>query len=45
MTTYDDVLGYDWLKTHIPMVCHWELKTLEFAEGGQQVHLEGIKSE
>jgi hypothetical protein len=22
------VLGYDWLRTHNHMVCHWELKTL-----------------
>jgi hypothetical protein len=44
MTAYDAVLGYDWLKTHSPMVCHWELKTLEFSERGQQVHLEGVTS-
>jgi hypothetical protein len=25
------------------MVCHWELKTLEFEEAGHQVHLEGIR--
>jgi hypothetical protein len=30
LAAYDAVLGYDWLKTHNPMVCHWELKTLEF---------------
>jgi hypothetical protein len=45
MAAYDAVLGYDWLKTHSPMVCHWEFKTLEFAEGEEQVHLEGIKSD
>jgi hypothetical protein len=27
---YDIILGYDWLKAHIPMVCRWELQTLEF---------------
>jgi hypothetical protein len=27
---YNAILGYDWLRAHSPMVCHWELKTLEF---------------
>jgi hypothetical protein len=43
LAAYDAVLGYDWLKTHNPMVCHWELKTLEFEEAGHQMHLEGIR--
>jgi hypothetical protein len=30
MTSYDAILGYDWLKAHSPIVCHWEHKTLEF---------------
>jgi hypothetical protein len=25
---YDAILGHDWLRSHSPMVCHWELKTL-----------------
>jgi hypothetical protein len=45
LAAYDVVLGYDWLGTHSPMICHWELKTLEFMEGGQQVHLEGVKTD
>jgi hypothetical protein len=45
MISYDAVLGYDWLKIHSPMICHWELKALEFNEKGQQVHLEGIASD
>jgi hypothetical protein len=43
MAAYDAILGYDWLKKHSPMICHWEFKTLEFVEGDQQVHLEGVK--
>jgi hypothetical protein len=27
---YDAILGYDWLRVHSLMVCHWELKTVEF---------------
>jgi hypothetical protein len=27
---YDAILGYDWLRSRSPMVCHWELKTMEF---------------
>jgi hypothetical protein len=26
---YDAILGYDWLRTHSRMVCHWELKTMD----------------
>lgn len=39
---YDATLGYDWLKSHNPMVCHWEYKTLEFREEGRDVHLRDI---
>jgi hypothetical protein len=44
IAAYDAILGYDWLKAHNPMVCHWELKTIEFIERGQQVHLQGVQS-
>jgi hypothetical protein len=27
---YDAILGYNWLRVQNPMVCHWELKTLDF---------------
>jgi hypothetical protein len=40
---YDAILGYDWLKAHSPVVCHWELKTVEFQEGEQHVHLQGMQ--
>jgi hypothetical protein len=42
---YDAILGYDWLKAHSPVVCHWELKTMEFQEGEQHVHLQGMQLE
>ena len=29
---YDAILGYDWLKPHSPMTCHWDNYTLEFRE-------------
>jgi hypothetical protein len=44
IAAYDAILGYDWLKKHSPMVFHWELKTMEFVEGNQQVHIQGIRS-
>jgi hypothetical protein len=45
ITTYDAILGYDWLKSHNPMVCHWELKTMQFQEAGKPVYLHGVPSE
>jgi hypothetical protein len=42
---YNAILGYDWLKSHSPMICHWELKTIEFQDQGQRVHLHGIKQD
>jgi hypothetical protein len=35
LAAYDAILWYDWLKQHSPMVCHWEMKTLEFQEGSR----------
>jgi hypothetical protein len=45
IAAYDVIVGYDWLKKHIPMVCRWELKTMEFVEGVQQVHIQCIRSQ
>jgi hypothetical protein len=45
MGAYDAILGYDWLRVHSPMVCHWELKTQKFQEKGQHVHLQGIQQD
>jgi hypothetical protein len=45
IAAYDAILGYDWLSSHSPMVCHWGFKTLQFQEQGKQVHLQGIQAE
>jgi hypothetical protein len=42
MSSYDAILGYDWLKTHSPMDFHWEDRTMTFEEG-QKIILEGVK--
>jgi hypothetical protein len=42
MTTYDAILGYDWLKPHSPMICDGEARTLEFQEHGKTVKLQGM---
>jgi hypothetical protein len=42
---YNAILGYDWLKSHSHMICHWELKTIEFQDQGQRVHLQGLKQD
>ena len=39
MEAYDAILGYDWLSSHSPMTYHWEHKTLEFQDKGQQITL------
>jgi hypothetical protein len=41
---YDAILGYDWLKTHSPMICQWDKKVIEFQENGNTVTLQGIQS-
>jgi hypothetical protein len=43
MGAYDAILGYDWLKIHSPMSCHWENRTIEFVDGGRSVTLQGVK--
>jgi hypothetical protein len=42
LTAYDAILGYDWLRSHSPMVCHWELKTMEFQDKDKLVRLQGV---
>jgi hypothetical protein len=39
---YDAILGYDWLKLHSPMRCHWERRTMEFTNQGQLITLQGV---
>lgn len=41
--TYDAILGYDWLKPHSPMICHWDNRTIEFQDKGRQIKLRGVK--
>lgn len=42
MTAYDAILGFDWLKSHSPMYCDWEQKTMEFQHQCQLVKLKGM---
>lgn len=42
MSAYDAILGYDWLKSHSPMLCDWEHKSMQFVEQGVQVTLSGV---
>lgn len=39
---YDAILGYDWLKLHSPMSCHWEERTISFMEQGNEIILKGV---
>lgn len=41
---YDTILGYDWLKSHSPMQCHWNEKWLEFSANGKLVRLQGVQA-
>lgn len=40
---YDAVLGFEWLKKHNPMQCHWAKKKLEFVDEGVSVSLQGLQ--
>lgn len=42
MAPYDEILGYDWLQTHNPMTFDWQLRTMEFLEGGKIIKLQGL---
>jgi hypothetical protein len=44
MGAYDAILGYDWLKEHSPMNCHWANRTVEFLEKGKSIKLQGLPS-
>jgi hypothetical protein len=43
LEAYDAILGYDWLKSHSPMTCHWADRTLEFRDMGRDIKLQGVK--
>ncbi|XP_072151772.1 uncharacterized protein [Setaria viridis] len=34
---YDAILGFDWLKTHSPMQCHWAERTIQFMDEGKDL--------
>jgi hypothetical protein len=36
------ILGYDWLKCHSPMNCHWGNMTLAFQDAGRSIELQGV---
>jgi hypothetical protein len=40
---YDAILGYDWLKAHSPMNCHWARRTVEFMDKGRRICLQGVE--
>jgi hypothetical protein len=40
---FDAILGYDWLKSHSPMACHRENRTLSFDHQGRKVFLQGVQ--
>lgn len=42
ISAFDAILGYDWLKLHSPMSCHWAEKSMEFSHRGQQVKLKDL---
>lgn len=42
LTTYDAILGYDWLKLHRPMQCHWEKRHIQFESEGKMIELQGL---
>jgi hypothetical protein len=42
MGAYDAILGFDWLKLHSPMQCHWEQRTMEFHDKGRNIKLQGV---
>ena len=43
LSTYDAILGFDWLETHSPMQCDWENRTMEFMEQGKKIAVQGVK--
>jgi hypothetical protein len=40
---YDAILGYDGLKAHSPMNCHWARRTVEFMDKGRRICLQGVE--
>ena len=44
LDAYNRVLGTDWLASHSPMNCHWQLKTITFQTEEKTVHLQGVRT-
>jgi predicted aspartyl protease len=42
MSSYDMILGMDWLEQHSPMRVHWRQKWLDIPYGDQTVSLPGV---
>jgi hypothetical protein len=42
LSAYDAILGFDWLKSHSPMLCDWNAKSLTFQDMGVVVTLKGV---
>jgi hypothetical protein len=41
-TTYDMIIGMDWLEQFCPMLCAWDRKWVEFKYEGSRVRLQGV---
>jgi hypothetical protein len=44
LDVYDAILGYDWLKSHSPMNCHWANRTVTFKDKGKDISIQGVQS-
>lgn len=42
MSSYDVILGYDWLVAHSPINHHWGNRTMEFMLHGKQITISGV---
>ena len=41
-SVFDDILGYDWLKPHSPMQCHWSKKNTRFSASRKASSFAGL---
>jgi hypothetical protein len=39
---YDAILGYDYLKPHSHMCCHWENRTMQLEHQGTMITVQGV---
>ena len=42
LSSYDMILGLDWLEAHSPMEVHWGQKWIQLQHQGTTIHLVGI---